>query len=456
MEIIKTIKVPIHYAITKEKFDKLNKLTARLTFCIRLMSELIERHDIRSRKALRAKVKEHGIRERTGLNAAFVQQCEDKALWMWKSHRKLHREWKRKVKRAQHENDEQWLKKLVRREPQPPFHNKQGAKKISPRVDIRTGSIEFTQQSRLAPLWLKLSTLELRGTMRIPLNPARYHLEQLRAGKISDFEIIKRDGRFYVHIAIVREVQARPINSVRGIDLGINRAVATVLLPLGGGEPREELWINEERRKRIEKFDEVVTKLQQKKEWAKLRELRHKRANVARYHDWLLANQIVKNSRGCVVAIGRTNYKRRMFKGDGDKQLRKLVHRWAYARIIVMTGLKCAEQGIQVVKINEAWTSRTCHRCGSTNTERPTQEQFICKACGLEYDADLNAAHNIASRCQVDRLKAGMIWTESSKSPQDGSPTVSAVRSVTRHSLGAPCQVFEEAAGSGAGSAEGC
>ena len=37
----KTIKIPIHYGTTKEKLDKLNKLTARITYVIRLISELI-------------------------------------------------------------------------------------------------------------------------------------------------------------------------------------------------------------------------------------------------------------------------------------------------------------------------------------------------------------------------------------------------------------------------------
>ncbi len=409
MQVVKTVKIPVHYATTKEKLDRLGRLTARLTYCIRLMSELIGRYNIKSRKVLRTKVKERGIRERTGLSSAFIQQCEDKALWMWKSYQRLHKVWARKVKWAQHKNDERWLKKLMNREPRPPFYGKQSAKKISPRIDVRTGRVEFAEKTKLTPLWLKLSTLELRETAHIPLNPSHYHLKQLKAGKISDFEVVRHDGKFYVHVVIMRSIQARPINSVRGIDLGINRAAATVLLSFDGGEPREELWVDEERKKRIEKFDEVVAELQRKKKWAKLRGLRHKRANIARYHDWLLANRIASNSDGCIVMIGRADYKRRMFKGDGNKQLRKRVHRWEYARIISMTGLKCAERGIKMVEMNEAWTSRACHLCGSTDTERPTQEQFICKDCGLKYDADLNAAHNIASRCQVDRLKAGMI-----------------------------------------------
>jgi transposase len=43
-------------------------------------------------------------------------------------------------------------------------------------------------------------------------------------------------------------------------------------------------------------------------------------------------------------------------------------------------------------------------------------EELLCHSCGLKYDADLNAAHNIALRCQVDWLKVQMNSTESGAS----------------------------------------
>ncbi len=64
-----------------------------------------------------------------------------------------------------------------------------------------------------------------------------------------------------------------------------------------------------------------------------------------------------------------------------------------------MIEYKAKEKGIQVVKVNERNTSKTCHKCGSENTSRPTQGRFDCKTCGLEnYNADLNGAKNILQR----------------------------------------------------------
>ncbi|MCE8428964.1 MAG: hypothetical protein J5U19_11305 [Candidatus Methanoperedens sp.] len=41
MHIQKSIKIPIHYDTTRTKQDKLGKLTAQITYCIRLITKPI-------------------------------------------------------------------------------------------------------------------------------------------------------------------------------------------------------------------------------------------------------------------------------------------------------------------------------------------------------------------------------------------------------------------------------
>ncbi len=48
--------------------------------------------------------------------------------------------------------------------------------------------------------------------------------------------------------------------------------------------------------------------------------------------------------------------------------------------------------------VKENWTSKVCHKCDSKNTTRPSQAQFKCLNCRLEYNADANGAINIALR----------------------------------------------------------
>jgi putative transposase len=52
----------------------------------------------------------------------------------------------------------------------------------------------------------------------------------------------------------------------------------------------------------------------------------------------------------------------------------------------------------RVEKINPAYTSQTCSGCGHRVPEsRESQSRFRCRACGLQVNADVNAARNIAA-----------------------------------------------------------
>ena len=93
-------------------------------------------------------------------------------------------------------------------------------------------------------MWVHISTLEKNKTIDIPLNPSQYHLNQLKEAEIDDFEIIKTGDKYYIHISITKVVEDKPISSIGGIDQGLNRTIAVVLLTTPF--PREEhYWMQQ-------------------------------------------------------------------------------------------------------------------------------------------------------------------------------------------------------------------
>jgi len=56
------------------------------------------------------------------------------------------------------------------------------------------------------------------------------------------------------------------------------------------------------------------------------------------------------------------------------------------------------EEGFLLRKINPAYTSQQCSNCGFVDKKSRINEDFICTNCGLEIDADYNAAINILHR----------------------------------------------------------
>ncbi|WP_237705901.1 transposase [Methanocella conradii] len=420
MLVRKTVRIPVHYETTKSKVDRLGRLTARLTYCISLINGLVSPETSLDRKTLRRLVKDSDIVQKCGLSAGYVDQCIDKVLWAWRSYEDRHGEWQYMYDRAveDHANCgddergelEKKVKRLEKNEPSPPVFDH----KVSCRLDFRTGGIERGENSFL--LWMHVSTLVKGETMDVPLNPSYYHLKQLEGAMISDFEIIRKNGRYYAHVSTTRFVVDVETSSYGGIDQGLNRTLAIVLLPpTGAGVPREEL-LYDEKRNMLDKYDAIIASLQSamasarhdRARWLveyhkmsrKLKQLRGKRNNVSVYHDWLLANKAAEYTDGYTIAIGNTRFRQAQYRGNGMPALRKRIGKWSYARQRMFIAHKRAERGLSTMLVDERNTSNTC-RCGSRLVTRKYlngASWLLCHSCGSKLDADLNAAYNIAAR----------------------------------------------------------
>jgi len=415
MQVRKTVKVPIHYDTTKTKVGILDSLTARITYTIKLISELITEDTKLDRTTIRKLVKDSNIIELTGLSYGFRDQCIDKYIWARKSHQKLHRTWERQVASAEKrietarddkekEKRQKSFDKILKREPSlPDFRDKTPC-----RIDYRTGKIQRSE-SKLTPLWMHISTLKKNQTIDVPLNPSQYHLNQLTNAEINDFEIIKHDKKYYVHITITKVIEDQPISSIGGIDQGLNKSIAAVLLT--NPFPREEQLLDSAKRELLEKYDDIVASLQEAEKWDKLRQLRNKRENVSVYHDWCLANQVAEFTKGSYIAIGNSSFRQTQVRGNGRPTMRKRVGKWSYGRQREFIALKRAERGYPTELRDERNTSKKCHECNSMLTTRKWgngHSYILCHSCGAKIDADINAGYNIATQCRDDWLKVRM------------------------------------------------
>ena len=197
MLVIKTIRIPVHYSITTHKISILNSLTARTTYGVWTWSELFREHKLKGsyadRRLFHARVK-----EQAKLSGAITQCCFDTAAWMWRGYREAHKAWRREVAVARRDGDRKWLRKLLRRQPREPFSNGiQG--KVPIWFDNRIGSIERAKHLKLCSYVARVSTLRRGVKLTIPLNPAKYHLDLLQQSTVKSFQLVKRDGKYYVH-----------------------------------------------------------------------------------------------------------------------------------------------------------------------------------------------------------------------------------------------------------------
>ena len=77
---------------------------------------------------------------------------------------------------------------------------------------------------------------------------------------------------------------------------------------------------------------------------------------------------------------------------------------WSYKDLRDKIVYKAKLLGVPVEIVNPAYTSQTCSRCESLNTDRRDQHRFECLDCGHLDNADFNASINIAKRASANRL----------------------------------------------------
>jgi putative transposase len=93
-------------------------------------------------------------------------------------------------------------------------------------------------------------------------------------------------------------------------------------------------------------------------------------------------------------------------RSDKGRKFNRRLASMPFAKLGNYITYKANWAGIQVIKINEAYTSQTCHKCGELGTR--TNGLFKCK-CGYQDNADRNGAINIALRGLGQVSKSGAI-----------------------------------------------
>ncbi|MHA2272344.1 MAG: zinc ribbon domain-containing protein [Candidatus Hodarchaeales archaeon] len=371
-----------------------------------------------------------------------LKECRDTAVEMWHAYQERVREHERRYWRILQnpkyvEKEDQLAHVLhwwaTQKKPTPPCQAADYIpRKLPRRANVGTTAFLQERATKLTRLWLEMYFPKRRKHLWLPLNLSSYHQNQLALGTLKTVQLVKhKNRRWYAHctlkITLSKEKSkskssAKPL-AVFAHDLGMKKASVAVLLTEAATLTKEQLWFFKQKTKqrKINTLDNRIASIQRryaayqahgkstKSLTRLLKQVAEKRHRLAVQYDHELTAQIVRLVQRLTqhytlhIAIGRlTGIRRTRWKGDGGSRThRRELHRWAFARFTALLAYKLARIGFpleQFQAIPEAWTSRTCSRCGSTDTLRPTQGLFLCGGCGLQLNADLNGAKNIGFR----------------------------------------------------------
>jgi len=246
--------------------------------------------------------------------------------------------------------------------------------------------------------WLRISTLETRHPVRIPIKAYKHARETLAqfpklCGGVT---LNRREGEWFATFVVERKGPKARSSEVVGVDIGMVSIVST-----SGG--RRYGQVSPELRRRVERANVKRRRKQQLNACLK----RKSRATVSLKDDKAEAfarneigralNQMLDElPGGTKVALERLTVKDMRFK---SRQMNRALRASQLSYVREKLKFKLDERGIRYRSVQPAYSSQQCSHCGFTfSMNRHSQAEFHCLWCGFEANADENAASNIAER----------------------------------------------------------
>jgi len=285
--------------------------------------------------------------------------------------------------------------------PNPPGYQKEGGRVL---IILRNDQYGI-EGNKLILKWLgKFERLEVQFKGRIHLKGKQGRLEII-------YDDVKR--KWYAHISYTVEEKLEGNSSVRipkkpkgnlsaGIDLGVNNLMAVYIENgesfLVNGRPLKSIafyW-----QKRIADYQSKLNKSGQKTS-RKLRMMHEKAKLQARHYINTAVRQTVRILYELGVSKIIAGYPKEIARNSdkGKKQNFILSHVWRFNYVIKRLKEIAEEYGVEVVLVDEAFTSQTCPLCGKPHKgARFVRGLFKCPAEGLVMNADLVGAFNILKK----------------------------------------------------------
>ena len=234
-----------------------------------------------------------------------------------------------------------------------------------------------------------VSILSLDGRFKIPIVFGLYaKLDQRRIRGQAD--LIYRKGNLFLCLCVELPdgIPIEPKGTL-GIDLGIiNIATTSDGVSFSGKQIDEVRIKNQEAKKPLQRRGSKSAKRHLKK-------LSGKERRFKRNQNHIISKKIVQIARDTERAIAIENLKG--FRQTVHKTQRDQFGKWAFGELRNFIEYKAKLAGIPIVVVNPRNTSKACSQCGYiAKSNRKSQFEFSCGQCGFTFNADINAARNIA------------------------------------------------------------
>lgn len=251
-----------------------------------------------------------------------------------------------------------------------------------PVINLDSRFVSFGQDSNSFDFWVTLSSLGNNLKLTLPTRKHEHFNKFSTSGWVmsKSARLRKTVQGFFLDVYFEKNSPAPDIHgAVVGIDTGYKK-----LAVLSNGQILG---------KEIEDKCEKISRKRQNSKAFK-RALKE-RDNYIREQ----INKIDLSGVGVVVVEDLKDMRKNARKDKRlSKQFMNKFQRWTYSKFLGWLEDRCEVVGVQCRRVNPAYTSQTCSRCGAVDKYSRKGEKFGCTSCGHTADADMNASLNILAK----------------------------------------------------------
>jgi Putative transposase DNA-binding domain len=258
--------------------------------------------------------------------------------------------------------------------------------------------------------WLRISTLEWRKQLLVPVKLAAYHRKALEGKTVNtSVTLNKRGDGWWLTLSYdeVVSVQTEPSAPVVGVDVGIANFLTTSTGRHYGtfhGKLRERQKRDREKRRRKAKLRRClekkgVEKLPSTSSKSGQRLARHVRQSINR-----AVNECFAEHPDAQFAYEQLSVATMKFKA---RAMNAYLYASNLAHIPKQLAWNATKRGVRATRVHCAYSSQECSVCHYPDrANRPDQQTFCCSVCHHCTHADVNAATNLAGRVGDTKLHA--------------------------------------------------
>lgn len=257
---------------------------------------------------------------------------------------------------------------------------------------LRAGTPRFKSRSRYDSITFKQTGYKVQGNKLIipTIGTFKMRLHRPIAGKIKTVTLTRKFNGIFVSFAVETQKTILPqTNQQVGIDLNVKDNFCS----LSNGESFKYTKPLKQSLPEVKRKSRGFSKNTHKKRLHTLKKVYAKVRNQR--HDWhhKLSRYLINNYD--TIAVEDLNLQQMMTE---YKNINRSFLDQGFGQFLNMMSYKAEEAGRTLVKVNPAYTSKTCSCCGVIKHDlQLTDRIFKCSACGLQEDRDINAAKNVLS-----------------------------------------------------------